>query len=62
MHAVDVRVEAREPGFEFEERPATREVGWGWRRGDDTRSPFYLSEREALSWIADRLRRTAAFE
>jgi hypothetical protein len=32
------------------------------RRGDDTRFPCYLSEREALSWMADRLRRTAVFE
>jgi len=35
---------------------------WGWRRGDDTRWPCFLSEREALSYMADRLRRTAVFE
>jgi hypothetical protein len=35
---------------------------WGWRRGDDTRFPCCLSEREALGWMADRLRRIAAFE
>jgi hypothetical protein len=35
---------------------------WSWRRGDDARFPCYLSEREALSWMADRLRRAAVFE
>jgi hypothetical protein len=42
--------EAREQGFELE------------RRGDDTRGPCFLTEREALSYMADRLRRTAVFE
>jgi hypothetical protein len=49
-------------GFELEERPLRGRWVWGWRRGDDTRWPCYLSEREALRWMADRLRRTAAFE
>jgi hypothetical protein len=30
--------------------------------GDDTRFPCFISEREALSWIAGRLRRAAVFE
>jgi hypothetical protein len=49
-------------GFELEERPLRGQWVWGWRRDDDTRFPCYLSEREALSWMADRLRRAAAFE
>jgi hypothetical protein len=41
---------------------AARKWVWGSRRGDDTRWPCYLTEREALSYMADRLRRTAVFE
>jgi hypothetical protein len=51
---VDVLAEAAERGFMLEERPL--------RRGDDTRWPCFLSEREALSYMADRLRRTTVFE
>jgi len=46
----------------LEERPLRGQWVWGWRRGDDTRWPCFLTEREALSYMADRLRRTAAFE
>jgi hypothetical protein len=59
---VDVRLEARGRGFELEERSLHGKWVWGWRRGDDTRWRCYGSEREALSWMADQLRRTAAFE
>jgi hypothetical protein len=59
---VDVRAEAAQRGFELEERPLRGKWVWSGRRGDETRFPCYLSEREALSWMADRLRRTAAFE
>jgi hypothetical protein len=59
---VDVRAEAAAQGFELEERPLRGLHVWGWQRGDDARFPCYLSEREALSWMADRLRRTALFE
>jgi hypothetical protein len=50
---MDTREAAAQRGFELEERPL---------RGDDTRWPCFLTEREALSYMADRLRRTAAFE
>jgi hypothetical protein len=59
---VDIREAARDQGLELEERPLRGQWVWGWRRGDDTRSPCYLSEREALSRMADRLRRVAVFE
>jgi hypothetical protein len=59
---VDVREAARDHGFELDERPLRGLWVWGWRRGDDTRWPCFLTEREALSYMADRLRRTAAFE
>jgi hypothetical protein len=32
------------------------------RRGDDRRHPCFLSEREAIAYMADRLRRIAIFE
>jgi hypothetical protein len=59
---VDVLAEAREHGFTLEERPLRAHWVWGWRRGGDTRHPCFLTEREALSYMADRLRRTAVFE
>ena len=59
---MNVLVEAAEQGFTLEERPLRGKWAWGWRRGDDTRWPCYLSERDALSWMADRLRRIAVFE
>jgi hypothetical protein len=62
LRRVDVLSAAAERGFQLEERPLRGQSVWGWRRGDDTRFPCYLSECEALSWMADRLRRTAAFE
>jgi cytochrome P450 len=33
-----------------------------WRRGDDDRHPCFLTEREALAYMQDRLRRIAVFE
>jgi hypothetical protein len=59
---VAVRAEAAVRGFELEERPLRGQWVWGWWRGDDTRFACYLSEREALSWMDDRLRRAAVFE
>jgi hypothetical protein len=35
---------------------------WAWHRGDDWRWPCYGEERQALSWMADRLRRKKIFE
>jgi hypothetical protein len=61
LRAVDVRDEAAARGFQLEERLLRGQWVRGWRRGDDTRFPCYLTEREALSYMADRLRRTAVF-
>jgi hypothetical protein len=58
---VDVREAARDQGFTLEERPLRGQWVWEWRCHDDTRWPFYLSEREALSWMADQLRRAVVF-
>jgi hypothetical protein len=33
----------------------------GWARGDDTRWPCFLEERQALNWIRDRLSRGRVF-
>lgn len=59
---VDVRAEALARGFTLEERPLRGKWVWRWRRGHDTRWPCYRTEREALPYMADRLRRTAVFE
>jgi hypothetical protein len=58
---MDVLEAAAERGFELEERPLRGQWVWGWRRGDDAGWPCFLSEREALSYMADRLRSTAVF-
>jgi hypothetical protein len=62
LHHMDVRAEAAERGFTLEERPLRGRWGWAWRRGEDTRHPCFLAEREALAYMADRLRRVAVFE
>jgi hypothetical protein len=36
--------------------------GCGCGGGDDDRHPCFLTEREALAYMADRLRRIAVFE
>jgi hypothetical protein len=59
---MEVIEEAREHGYELEEGPLNGQWVWGWRRGHDTRWPCFLTEREALSYMADRLTRTAVFE
>ena len=53
---------ARERGYELDEKPFAGRWVWAWRRGDDTRHPCFLTEREALDYMADRLARIAAFE
>jgi hypothetical protein len=48
--------------IELDEKPLNGTWVWAWRRGDDERHPCFLTEREALSYIADRLQRIAVFE
>ena len=59
MNAIE---EARERGFELEERVVGDGWVWGWSRGDDDRRPCFHERRQAVSWMADRLRRTAVSE
>jgi len=58
---VDVIDQARERRFELEERVIGDAWVWGWSRDGDDRWPCFLPEREALSWIDDRLRRIGVF-
>jgi hypothetical protein len=53
---MDVIEQARARGYELEERPLQRQWVWAWRRGDDDRHPCFLTEREALSYMADAAR------
>jgi hypothetical protein len=48
--------------YTLEERTWQGRPVWAWRRGDDRRHPMFLTEREALAWMADRLRRAAVSE
>jgi hypothetical protein len=58
---MDTREAAAAEGFALEEKPLSGQWVWAWRRGADERWPCYLEERQALEWIADRLRRNGAF-
>ena len=53
--------EAAADGFELDERPCGDKWVWGWHRGDDTRSPSYPEQRQALNWMRDRLNRIRVF-
>jgi hypothetical protein len=57
----DVLDQALADGFELEERPLQGRWVCGWCRGDDTRYPCFLTRREALDWMQDRLHRIAVF-
>jgi len=59
---MDVINQAREQGFELEERVLSDQWMWGWRRGDDERWPCFLEHRLAVSWMRDRLSRGGVFE
>ena len=48
-------------GFSLEERVANGQWVWGWVRGDDHRWPCYFERGQALSFMADRLRRVEVF-
>jgi hypothetical protein len=56
-----VLAQARADGFELIEKPLNGQWVIGWARGDDTRWPCYLDERQAIGWMRDRLRRAAVF-
>jgi hypothetical protein len=62
MDTQTVLEDAATAGFSLQESYVARQDVWAWRRGDDLRHPCFLSEREAVSWTADRLRRIAVFE
>jgi hypothetical protein len=48
-------------GYDLEERACQDAWLWGWCRGDDRRLPCYLEQRQAINWMADRLRRERVF-
>jgi hypothetical protein len=52
---------ARDEGFALVERPVGGNWCWGWVRADDERWPAYVERRQALSWMADRMRRAGVF-
>jgi hypothetical protein len=58
----DVLDAAFERGFELDEKPLDGRWVWAWHQGDDWRHPCFLTEREALRYMEDRLRRIAIFE
>jgi hypothetical protein len=62
LAGMNVIEQARGRGFELEERPLDGRWVWAWPRGDDDRHPCFLTEREAVSYMEDRLRRIALFE
>jgi hypothetical protein len=61
-HSTETIDQAAADGFTLEERTWQDRPVWAWRRGDDRGHPMFLSEREAVAYMADRLRRIAVFE
>jgi hypothetical protein len=53
--------EASRDGFELIERLSADQWAVGWARGDDERWPCFLEQRQAVSWMRDRLRRSRVF-
>jgi len=53
--------EARADGFELIERLSAGQWAVGWARKDDDRWPCFLEERQAFSWMRDRLTRGRVF-
>jgi hypothetical protein len=47
--------------FELVPRMLNGQLVYGWQRGTDTRFPCFLTEREAVSYMEDRLRRMRVF-
>ena len=47
--------------FELEERACQDAWVWGWARGDDSRWPCYLEQRQAIDWMRDKLSRGRVF-
>ena len=52
---------ARADGFDLIERMSAGQWAVGWARGDDERWPCFLEERQAISWMRDRLSRGRVF-
>src|SRR5215216_3737336 len=50
--------QARAEGFELIERISGDQWVQGWARDGDELGPCFLTEREALSWMSDRLQRS----
>jgi hypothetical protein len=48
-------------GFELIERMSDGQWAVGWARGDDDRWPCFLEERQAISWMRDRVSRGRVF-
>jgi hypothetical protein len=59
---MDVIEVAAERGFQLDEKPLNGRWVWAWHRGDDDRHPCFRTEREALTYMEDWLRRVAMFE
>lgn len=60
---MDVLVEAERLGFSVTEtvRKDDQRV-WAWRRGADERWPCFLTKREAIGWMRDRIQRGGVFD
>ena len=62
LGGMEIIDQAQEHGYELDEKPLDGIWVWAWRRGDDERHPCFLTEREALSFMEDRVRRSAVLE
>jgi hypothetical protein len=61
MDENDVVQRAWDDGFELVERPVGGRWCWGFGRENDDRYPAFGERRQAISYMADWLRRGRAF-
>ena len=58
----DIVAQARTAGYDLMQRELpSGELVWTFLPGDDTRHPCFVTRREAVAFIADRLRGTAVY-
>ena len=57
IEAADLLAHAARDGYTLIQRETdTGQLVWAWRRGDDPRYPCFLTRREAVAFMEDRLR------
>jgi hypothetical protein len=62
MMTDEVQILASRHGFQLDQVERDGQTLWAWRRGKDTRWPWFLTERAALEWMHERQQRATVGE